>query len=229
MWSMVLTAGGPSSPRAEQALASLCEAYLSPLYTFLRRQGQPPHDAEDLTQSFLCSLLQNDRLRQVSPEKGRFRSFLLASLLNFLRDETSKARAQKRGGGTCPISFDAVDAEKRYALEPSTSDDPEKAFERRWALNVLERVLDKLKDEYASSGKADRFTQLESFLWADDHGTSYAEAGRLLGMSEGAVKMAVMRLRQRGRALFRAEVAQTVATEDEIEDEVRHMFAVLGP
>lgn len=227
-WTQVLMAGRSDSPEAAKALASLCQAYWYPLYGCLRRQGHGPQDAEDLTQAFLAHLLQNRRLAQVSPEKGRFRTFLHAALRNFLCDQWDKARALKRGGPHSPISFDAVGAEERLALEPKDPLDPAKAFERRWAMTVLQRVMDRLEREHEATTRQNRFEQLRDFLLPDSSQETYAEAGRRLGMTEGAVKVAVLRLRQRYRELFRDEIVQTVAGDGDADDEVRHLLAALS-
>jgi RNA polymerase sigma-70 factor (ECF subfamily) len=180
-------------------------------------------------QSFFAHLLTHHRFAQVHPAKGRFRSFLLASLRNFLIDEQRKQQSQKRGGTVPALSLDLERAESQYACEPADpSPDPARSFERRWALTVLGRALSQLKAEYETAGKGERFTCLESFLVGDRPGASYAEAGQRLGMSEGAIKMAVLRIRQRGRELFRMEVSQTVDAEGDIDDEVRHLFSVLS-
>ncbi len=227
LWSVVLAAGDGASSRAEEALAKLCRAYWYPLYAFLRRQGQSPEDAQDAVQSFFAHLLSDQRLARVHPARSKFRSFLLASLKNFLTDERRKQSAQKRGGDVTLIPLEADTAEERYCIEPVDRRDPEKHFERRWAMTVLERVIDRLKAEASDARAAERFAQLQPFLLADDAGPSYAEVGRRLGMTEGAVKMAVLRLRQRGREIFRDEIANTVASEQDVEDEVRHLFTVL--
>ena len=228
LWSVVLLAGQSPSAESREALATLCRAYWFPLYAFLRRQGQSPHDAEDLTQAFFEFLLEHQSLGQVRRERGKFRSFLLASLRNFLSDQRDKAAAQKRGGRVQIISLDAQSAEDAYRLEPVETQTPEKLFERRWALTILERVLARVEAEYHQRGLRARFAELQPFLLAEGGEGTYAEAGRRLGMSEGAVKMALLRLRQRSRELFRAEIAATVATEQDVEDEVRHLFAVLA-
>jgi RNA polymerase sigma-70 factor (ECF subfamily) len=225
---MVLLAGEKGSEQSREALATLCRAYWRPIYAFLRRQGKSPHDAEDLTQAFFAHLLDNQRLSQVRKDKGKFRSFLLASLRNFLSDQWDKRRAQKRGGNAQIISLDAQAAEDGYRLEPADTENPEKLFERRWALTLLERVLERLEGEYIQRGMRNRFLELQPFLLAETKTTNYAEAGRRLGMSEGAVKMAVLRLRQRSRELFRAEITSTVNTEGEVEEEVRYLSAVLS-
>jgi len=228
-WSIVLATGGDrSSAASTKALEQLCRAYWFPLYVFLRRQGRSPEDAQDLTQSFLAHLLQHDRLQQVAPEKGRFRSFLLASLGNFICDQLDKANAQKRGGGAKPISWDALEIEERFALEPADLSDPAKAFERRWALTLVERAIERLAHENTGDARQRKFDRLRVFLIDAADGDNYAEVGRDLEMTEGAVKVAVLRLRQRFRVLFREEIAETVSDEAELEDEMRHIFAILN-
>jgi RNA polymerase sigma factor (sigma-70 family) len=209
-------------------LARLCARYWYPLYAYLRRQGKSPHDAQDLTQGFLLHLLKNQGLERVQREKGRFRSFLLAALKNFLADEWEKSQAQKRGGGVAAVSLDTDDAEERYQSDLAGPMEPDKLFERRWALTLLERVLGQLEAEFAAAGKKERFESLQVFLSGEPAGISYAEAGRQIGMSEGAVKVAVLRMRQRYRELLRGEIAQTVATEGEVEEELRYLLEVLG-
>lgn len=234
LWSVVLAASqgtdSSTSAKAQEALAALCRIYWYPLYAYVRRQGHAPHDAQDLTQGFFAHLLANHRLAQVSPEKGKFRSFLLASLRNFLADERDRALRQKRGGGQTILSIDAPEAETRYRDEPADLRDPEKIFERRWAMTLLERALDRLQRESAGQGKAQRFDQLHVFLTGEPDSPSYAEVGRRLDLTEGAVKVAVLRLRHHYQDLIRAEIAQTVADESEIDEEMRYLFAALrGP
>jgi len=226
-WSVVLLAKG-SSQQSSDALAGLCQAYWYPLYAFVRRQGYSPHDAEDLTQSFFIHLLEQHRIGRAEREKGRFRSFLLASLRNFLADQRDKASAQKRGGAVAFISLDAQAADERYHLEPQDERDPEVLFERQWALTVLDRVLLRLETEYAAAGRSDRFKLLQPHLLGEEQTLEYAEIGRQLNMSVAAVKMAVMRLRMRSRELFHAEIANTVAQESEVAQEVQRLSAALA-
>jgi RNA polymerase sigma factor (sigma-70 family) len=224
----VLAAGQSSSTRSEEALATLCRTYWHPLYAFLRRQGNGPHDAEDLAQGFFLHLLEKGGLEKVRREKGRFRSFLLASLKNFLADSWEKSQAQKRGGGVRVISFEAANAEESYRAESSDPADPERLFDRRWAMTLLERVLQRLESEFVTAGRKERFDHLKVFLSGDPPDLTYSEAARPLGMTEGAVKVAVLRLRQRYRELLRSEVADTVATSEQADEELRDLFAVLS-
>jgi RNA polymerase sigma-70 factor (ECF subfamily) len=229
LWSLVLAAGQSGSTRSEEALATLCRTYWYPLYAFIRRRGSGPHDAEDLAQEFFLHLLEKGAFEKVRREKGRFRSFLLASLKNFLADSWEKSQALKRGGGAKVISFEAANAEETYRAEPSDYADPERLFDRRWAVMVLERVLSRLESEFVDTGRKNRFDQLRVFLTGDSPEVTYAAAAQRLGMTQGAVKVAVLRMRQRYRELLQAEVAETVATSEEIEAELRHLFAALSP
>ena len=227
LWSIVLLAGQNDSQKSHEALASLCRAYWFPLYAYLRRQGKSPHDAQDLTQAFLLHVVEKHTLSRAQPDKGKFRSFLLASLQYFLADERDRQQAQKRGGGATFIPLDTEQAEERYGAEPADNLDPGKLFERRWALTLIERALTRLETEFAGSGRKDRFEQLQVFMLGEPTTITYAEAGKRLGIREGAVKVAVMRLRQRFRELLRAEIASTVAGEEDVEAEMRHLFATL--
>jgi RNA polymerase sigma-70 factor (ECF subfamily) len=223
-WSMVLRAGGASTG-AQAALSNLCGAYWYPLYAFIRRQGHTAHDAQDLTQEFFARLLEKGWLDGVARERGRFRTWLLAALEHFLINEWHRARTQKRGGGAILLSLDD-DAEARYLREPADPMTAEKLFDRRWALTLLDRVLARLGGELADAGKAAQFEALKFCLGGERH--AYAEVARTLGMSEGAVKVAAHRLRERYRALIRAEIAETVATAEEVDGELRDLFAALS-
>jgi DNA-directed RNA polymerase specialized sigma24 family protein len=227
-WSVVLCAKNRDSPESEQAMATLCETYWYPLYAYVRRQGDNPHDAQDLTQSFFARLLEKDYLADLDRAKGKFRSFLLAALKHFLADERDKAFAQKRGGGHTLISLDAREAEERYQLEPAHDLTPEKLFERRWALSLLFAVFDRLAKDYAETGKGELFQVIQEFLAPDSGKMDYACAARQLNMKEGTVRMAVHRLRRRYGTLFRQEVAHTVANESEIEDEMNQLRKILS-
>jgi len=227
-WSLVLSAGDQPSPQAADALEKLCRAYWLPIYAFVRRQGRGPHDAQDLTQEFFARLLGKKSLAVADPARGRFRSFLLASLKHFLANEWDKARAQKRGGGQRLIPMDAADAETKCGLEPADPATAEKIFERRWALALLDQVLRRLREEYVRDGREKLFEQLKPTLTETSRLVRYAEMAARLGTSEGAVKVAVHRLRQRYREVLRAEIANTVAGPDEVEDEIRNLFAALA-
>ena len=228
-WSVVLAARGESAD-AQEALEKLCRVYWYPLYAFVRRQGHSPEDAEDLIQGFFARLLQRKDLETVQRERGRFRSYLLVSLKHFMLNEQLHARAEKRGGGRSLISLDEVEAEKKFAQEPVDNSTPEKIFERRWAMALLDTVLERLRQEHEATGRLRLFESLRWFLSDEPAEQSQAEIAAKLGVSTGAVKQAVRRLRQRYRELLHEEVANTVATAADIDDEVRHLVAVLrGP
>jgi RNA polymerase sigma factor (sigma-70 family) len=226
-WTTVLAVSGADSDLAQQALATLCQIYWYPLYAYARAQAHTPEAAEDLTQAFFVRFLERRDLQKVDRQKGRFRSYLLAAFRHFLADEFDKAVARKRGGGQTLVSIDAQNAEERFLLEPVDALSPDKIYERRWALTVLEEALARLRNEYQESGKARLYTALEGLLTRDGQPASYATIGRQLGLSESAVKSALHRLRQRHRGLIREEVAQTVGTKEEVDEEVRHLIAVL--
>jgi len=225
-WSVVLAArdGGPT--QAAGAWEDLCRSYWYPLYAYLRRIGQSPHDAQDLTQEFLTRLIANADLQGVERGRGRFRSYLLGTLKHFLSDERKKANAQKRGGGRPLVSIDEVDAEARYRIEPVDTATPEIVFERQWGLTVLARVSDRLRADFEARGKGAVWAALEPCLGGGRQPAFYAEIGALLGMTEGGVKVAVHRLRREFGQLLRAELAATVADESEIDDELRHFIRV---
>jgi len=227
-WSVVLTAGRSDTTRAHKALARLCETYWYPLYAYVRRRGHSPEDAQDLTQEFFARLIEGRWVENADREKGRFRSFLLSAMNHFLADEWDKARAQKRGGGVglVPLQFDT--AETRYGMNPADNLTPERCFELRWALTLLEEVLKRLQTEYAQEGKADLFAALNPCLVGERTSQPYAELAKKMGVSEGTVKSAVHRLRQRYRQLLRDEIAQTVAGPGEVEEGLRDLFAVLA-
>jgi RNA polymerase sigma-70 factor (ECF subfamily) len=223
----VLRARGGGSTSARAALATLCQTYWYPLYAFVRRQGHPPHDAQDLTQEFFARLLARNYLADVAREKGRFRSFLLVALKHFLANEGDRARAAKRGGGQSVISLDDVGAEGRYQLEPVDRLSADRIFDRRWALTLLERVLERLRAEYGALEKTGEFEAMQDCLTGKSD-QSYAVIARKLGTSEGAVKVAVHRLRKRYRELLRAEVAETVDGPAEVEEELRELLRALA-
>jgi RNA polymerase sigma-70 factor (ECF subfamily) len=227
-WSVVLAAGEKDTPQAAAALEELCRIYWYPLYGFVRRQGHSPEDAEDLTQQFFCRLLEKDHFGKADRDRGKFRTFLLVSLKHFLTNEWKRAGRLKRGGDLTFLSFDAHEAEERYASEPIDDVTPVSAYERQWAVALVEQVFSILRAEYAATEKAHLFTALKVFIWGDAHSASYAEMGDQLHLTEGGVKVAVHRLRQRFREVLRAQVAQTVARPDDIDEELRHLIGVLG-
>ena len=224
---MVLAAGRNDTTRAQEALSRLCGTYWYPLYAYVRRRGHSPEEAQDLTQEFFARLLERQKLADITREKGRFRSFLLTALKHFLADEWKKARRQKRGGGRL-VSLDAQTAETRYALEPVDAQTPERVFEQNWAIALLDRVFDQLQHEYESGGKGELFAELKFSLTGDRGTVPYAELSVRFKMPENTVKTLVHRLRQRYRELLRVEVASTVATPDEIEEELRSLFRALA-
>jgi RNA polymerase sigma-70 factor (ECF subfamily) len=226
-WSIVLSAKNRDSVESDVALESLCRAYWFPLYAFVRRRGYSPADAEDLTQAFFAWLLERDWLESADQNRGRFRSFLLTSIDNFLSNEWAKARAQKRGSGRI-ISLQFDDAENSCAPEPAVNFTPEQSFEWRWALALLDQVMSRLSAEFAESGKAKLFEALKPCLVGERTSQPYAILALKLEMTEGSVKVAVHRLRQRYRQLLRDEIANTVATPEEVEEELRYLFAVLA-
>jgi RNA polymerase sigma-70 factor (ECF subfamily) len=228
-WSIVLAAKNAKdndTTRGHDALGKLCAAYWYPLYAFVRREGKSPHDAQDLTQGFFALLLEKNWLDGVEQSRGRFRSWLLAAMKHFLANEWDKSRAQKRGGGQMLIPLDASDAESRYAHEPADLATADKLFDRRWALTLLDQVLVRLRAEFSSAGKAKHFDALKGALTGNK--TPYAEIAAQLAMSEGGVKVAVHRLRERYRDVIRAEIAETVETPAEVDDELRHLLAALS-
>jgi RNA polymerase sigma factor (sigma-70 family) len=226
-WSLVLRAGDRASDEAEAALGHLYQIYSRPLYTYIRRQGHSAETALDLVQEIFLALLEKDQLAGVSPQKGRFRSYLMTAANHLLANEWHRQRRQKRGGGRFPVALDALTAEESYRLEPSDPHTPEVIFEKRWALALLDQVVSQLRAEWVATGKGDLFNALQSFLSGHSDTPTYAEVGHRLHMTEGAARVAVHRLRQRYRDLLRQEIAQTVADPKDLEDEVGHLLAVL--
>jgi len=225
-WSVVLTAQG-ESPAAEEALEKLCRMYWRPIYSFVRRQGVAPEEAEDLTQGFFAQLLERGSLSAVHKEKGRLRSYLLGALKYFLTDEQRRAMAIKRGKGQRLIPLEELRSENRVEMEPADPVTAEMIYERRWALTVLEQVLDRLKNEYRTAGNAALFDSLKQLLPDEPGSPSQAEIAAHLGMTENALRQAFYRFRQRYQSLLREEIAHTVATPGDIEDELRHLIAVV--
>jgi len=226
-WTIVLNAGRSDSTGARNALAELCQTYWYPLYAYVRRRGVSPADAEDLTQGFFARLLELNSLAAVRREKGKFRSFLLASLNHYLSDEWDRQRAQKRGQGRV-ISLEAGVAEARWSREPADSLTPERLFERKWAMTLLEAVVHRLQREYESAGKGPLFLALRFSIAGEKAEEPYTKLAADLGLSEPALRVAVHRLRRRYRQLLRDEIARTVVTEAEIDDEIRHLYRALG-
>jgi len=226
-WSIVLAAGERGSPESETALATLCETYWYPLYAYVRRRGHTAEDAQDLTQAFFAVLLEKEYVRAADRERGRFRSFLLTALKRFLSKERNKARAQKRGGGRLTISLDIESGESLYAREPSHEWTPERVFERRWALTLLDQTMARLRRKYVETGKAELFDRLKAFVAGEGDAPAYGEVAKEMGMTEGAVKVAVHRLRQRYRDALRSEIAQTVADPADVDDELDHLLEAI--
>lgn len=225
-WNVVLAARDGNDSQARQALEALCEAYWYPLYAYVRRRGYPADEARDLTQAFFADLLGRDFLGVIDQSKGRFRSFLLASLEHFLSHERDKERTLKKGGGARTLSLDADVAETRYRHEPADPLTPELVFERRWGLTVMERAMERLQTEFAD--QPERFEQLKPCL-TGANADRYREMAVALGMTENSVKAAVHRLRQRYGRLLREEIAETVASAAEVDEEVRHLLGVIRP
>jgi RNA polymerase sigma factor (sigma-70 family) len=224
-WSLVVAAGDPQRKEARSALVSLCEHYWYPLYAYLRRRGYSSEQAQDLTQEFFVRVLEGRYLDRADPEKGRFRSFILTSLKFFVADEADRDRAGKRGGGKV-VPLELSSGEERYQREPAHNETPERIFERRWALSLLDRVLEKLREEFVHSGRPEHFDRLKIFLLGQSD-APYAALAREMNTSEGALKVAIHRLRKRYRELFRQAIADTVADPAEVESELRFLAATL--
>ena len=228
-WSMVLRAGEGSETQVHAALASLCRQYWYPLYTFIRRQGRAHHEAEDCTQEFLARLLASDGMARARPERGRFRTFLLASLRNFLVNEWQRERAAKRGGGVANLPLDFDTAAERFAREPADPGlSPEQAFDRNWAISMVERVVAELRLEYEKSGRGVLFAALEPLIWSNPGPDKFAAPAARLGLASHAFTMALHRVRRRLGERLRARVAEIVADEAEIDAELRHLSAALA-
>jgi RNA polymerase sigma factor (sigma-70 family) len=227
-WSVILAASDSASTQHEPALSTLCQTYWFPLYVYLRRRGYDTHQAEDYTQAFFAGILERKGLRKADPKYGKFRSFLLASLKNFLADEWDRSHAQKRGGDKKVLFLDFDAAASRYNREPAHHISPEKLFERSWALTILTRAMERLKAESAVSDKQQLFDCLKIYLTAEKDAVPYSQVAEELNMTEGAVKVAVHRLRRRYRELVRDEIAQTVTTEAQVDEEIRDLFDALA-
>jgi DNA-directed RNA polymerase specialized sigma24 family protein len=223
-WSLVVAAAGNPTIDSRQALASLCQAYWNPVYAFIRRCGHTPDQSQDLTQGFFTRLLEKQFLQGVDRQRGRFRSFLLAAVKHFLANERDRAHAVKRGGGRVPISIDVREAESWYAPAAVEATTPERLFERRWALSVLEHVMARLRAEYSAMGKTEQFARLEALLTKDARCEPLAQE---MGVSAGALRMSLHRLRRKYRHILREEIAETVSTPAEIDEEIRFLMSVL--
>jgi RNA polymerase sigma factor (sigma-70 family) len=223
-WSLVLAAGHKTDAGSAEALARLCEMYWYPVYAFIRRQGYRPEEGADLTQEFFARVLEKNYFHDADPARGRFRAFLCASIRHFLSNERDRARTLKRGGSEPPISLDVEAAEGTYRVEPRDDLTPEKLFDRRWALILLERVLVHVRDAHVSAGKGEVFDHLKGFLTGDSTGVPYADIAKALGMNEGAVKVAVHRLRRHFRETLIQEIAETVSDPADIDGEIEYLL-----
>ena len=227
-WTVVLAAGQRHSPQADVALEELCRSYWFPLYAYVRRRGHSKEDAEDLTQEFFTRFLRKNYLGGLNSERGRFRAFLLAALKNFLANEWDRAHRQKRGGGVTPLSLDWQTADTQFQIADTTEPSPEKAFDREWALALLVKVIERLRAECEAEGRGKQFAELKIFLTAGKGELSHADAAKALGMDEGAVRVAVHRLRKRYRQLLRDEIAQTLADSADVDEEMRALFGAFA-
>jgi len=227
-WTVVLAAGRRHTPQADAALEVLCRTYWFPLYAYVRRRGHTKEDAEDLTQAFFARLLGKNFLAGLDSEKGKFRAFLLASLKNFLANEWDKTQSQKRGGGETPLSLDWQTADTKFQVAATAGPSPDQAFDREWALALLAKVIERLEAECAAEGKAKLFEQLKRFLTAGKGEAAQSEVAKTLGLEEGAVRVAVHRLRKRYRGLLREEITQTLADPAQADEEMRALFGAFS-
>jgi RNA polymerase sigma factor (sigma-70 family) len=227
-WSVVLAARESDKPSAAEALEKLCRTYWPPLYAFIRREGHSEAEAKDLTQEFFLRLIDREFLQRLRHQQGKFRSFLLTFLKNFLLEQRGKGKAQKRGGGKIIVSLDELSQDGSYLHEPVDHFSPDQVFERRWAQTIFQVTLNRLREEYASAGKGDLFDVLKDFQPREGGGSSYAKIGARFGMTEAAVKSTVQRMRARHRELLRREIANTVTRPDEIDEEIRHLREALS-
>jgi len=226
-WSVVVAAGQSGSPDSAEALASLCETYWYPIYAYVRRNGESSEDAKDLTQSFFTHLLEKDVIPKADPDRGQFRAFLITSLKHFLSNERHKAGAKKRGGGNLVLSLDFEAGESRYQIEPSHDLTPEKLYERRWVLVILDQVLDRLGAELKDAGQTMHFERLKPALVSEMTIAEYEQASQALGITASAAKQAAYRMRKRYRELLRLEVMRTVAADSEINEEIGRLLRIL--
>ena len=229
-WSLIAAVRSGDAAQARQALEKLCHAYWYPLYAYVRRLGHPHEDAADLTQGFFAHIMENELLTRADPERGRLRNFLLTAIQRFLRDDWRKQQRQKRGGGAVMLSIDEITAEGLYSREPAHMETPEKLYHRRWALTLLERTLQGLQEDYTKQNKAALFAALKPALTEDPDAASAAETGEKLGMTAGAVRVAINRLRARYRARLLTEVAASMdaGTEAEVDEEIDALFRAVS-
>ena len=227
-WTVVLAAGQRHTPASDTALEQLCQSYWFPLYAYIRRRGHAKADAEDLTQVFFTRLLEKNFLANLDGEKGKFRAFLLAALKNFLAKEWDKSQTQKRGGGGAHLSLDWETADTKFQVTATQEASPDRAFDREWALALLARVIERLQAECVADGKGKLFEQLKTFLMAGGGDSAQAAVAKSLGMEEGAVRVAIHRLRKRYRALLRDEIANTLADESQVDAEMQALFGAFG-
>jgi DNA-directed RNA polymerase specialized sigma24 family protein len=227
-WSLVLAATRKNAPESAAALEALCRAYWYPLYAYVRRCGQSPHDAQDLTQEFFCRLLEKRWLDSADREKGKLRTFLIVALKSFMSKEWRRASAQRRGGGQSQVPFDTEFAESRYAADHSAELAPDETFDKQWALTLLDLTVNRLRAEFAAAGKAGDFETLKGCLMAAHGAIDYATVSSGLGLNEGAARVAVHRLRKRFREIFREEISQTLSDKGDLDGELRHLAAALA-
>ena len=227
-WSLVRRAAESSSVSGEAALQQLCKSYWYPLYSYVRWQGHGPEEAKDLTQAFFARLLDKGYIAHANPQLGKFRTFLLTSLQRFLANEWKKLRAEKRGGRASFISWDEEETERLYLAEQADGHSPEELFDKRWALTLLDQVLVRLQVEFSAAGKVSHFERIKVLLWGDQAAPSYSEVAAQMGLTEGALKVAVHRLRKRYRELLREEVTKTAASPEDVDEELRHLIAVIS-
>ena len=227
-WSVVLAAGAQNASQSAVALEELCRTYWQPIYAYIRRRGYCPEDAEDLTQELFARLLRSNTVDRADPERGRFRSFLVGAVKHLLADENAKVEAKKRGGGVRFLSWEQASAEHQLGAEPMDRLSPDRVFDRRWAMTVLEHATQRLRAEYKGPDRQAVFAELKNYVTGDPAESSYTQAAARLGLSESAVKSTIHRLRQRYHALVREEVAQTVANPQDLEDEIRYLIALFG-
>jgi DNA-directed RNA polymerase specialized sigma24 family protein len=228
-WSVVVQAGAGHSTEGAAALEKLCRTYWFPLFAFVRRLGHEEADAKDLTQEFFARLLERQDFQNVNARKGKFRTFLLVSLQNFLSNQRDHARAAKRGGGKIIISLDALPLKQVHAWEPSTTQSPAQLFDQRWAMSLLAETVRQLEEEMTEAGRSEQFAALKTFLTNEPGEGEYLAVAHQLGTSSQSIAVAVHRMRQRYRELVRTEVAHTVSSPLEVEEEMRHLYAALNP